>query len=140
MIQKNKRNKIALLLALVSLFIIIIILLIDKYGTYGNRIIATVNSERIYENEVKLELLDIFPNAYGSNFEIARLPKNVLEEVSKTIYIKRKIYQEAKKKMIHKDPKIKDDIDKYSKKLVSSRFISIKSKNNINKKALRIVD
>ncbi len=97
-----------------------------------------MNNERIYENEVRLELLDIFPNAYGSRFEIARLPKNVLEEVSKAIYIKRKIYQNAKKKMIHKDPRIKEDIDKYSRKLISSRFISIESENNIDKEAVRL--
>ncbi len=138
MIKKNRRKKIAILLALISFLIIILILLIDKYGMYNNRVIALINNERIYEDEIKEELLGIFPASDPSTFEVHRLPKNVLEEVSKSIFVKREIYKEAKRKMIHKERKIKEDIDRYSRKLISSRFINLISQEKIDKKQIQL--
>ncbi len=138
MLKDYKRKRIALLLALISLSILVIIFMIP--GTsfyYGGKVVALVDNERIYENDIKDELLEMFPGSNPKTFEVRRLPQNVLELIAKGVFIKRHIYRDARNNMVHQDAEVRDKINRYSKKTIREHFIDEKIGKKVNKKAIQ---
>jgi peptidyl-prolyl cis-trans isomerase C len=138
MLKDKKRKRIAILLAIISVSIVVIVFMLSGSGfSYHNKVIAVVNNERIYISDAKEELLDIFPRSNPKTFEVRRLPRNVLEMIAKSVYIKRHIYKEAKRSMLHKDPEIRDSVNRYAKKIIRDQFIDLEVRKKITKDAIR---
>lgn len=136
MLNKSKRIKTAFAMSSISLVIIAAIFLFLKFGSYNNKVVALVNNERIYENEIKDELVDMFPNSDPRTFEVEKLPDSVLELMAKGIYVKKQIYQNAKNAKIDKDKIVKEQIDKYSRRVISEYYLTSIVNKKINNRAL----
>jgi len=136
MLNKNKRIQIAIIMGTISLLIIVAIFLFLRFGFYNNKVVALVGNERIYENEIKDELLEMFPNSDPSTFELAKLPHPVLELMAKGIFVKKEIYKEAKRAMINKDKTVKAEIDKYSERVISEYYLTSMINKKLTNRAL----
>ena len=138
MLKNHKRKKIALLLALISISIVVIAFLFsDSIFFYNNKIIATVNQEKIFKKDIEEELSEIFPKNDPKTFNVEQLPKDVLELIVKNIFIKRELYKEAKKASVDKDQEVKNMIDIYSKKIIRERFLELEISKKVTKNAIQ---
>lgn len=143
MLNKKTRIKTAITLFLASSFTIFSIFLFSEFGFYSNKAVALVENEIIYENDVKDELSEIFPNSDPATFQISKLPQHVLEPIAKEIYVKNRIYKNAKNSLIHRNDLIRKKIAKYSKKIISEYYINSvldkkTSQKEINNKYLEL--
>ena len=135
MLTEQNKKKISLSLFLASSLSIFLIFLF--FSPEKNQVIALVNDERIYKKDVKEELLSMFPGGDPKTFQVERLPKNVLESVSKSIYVKKKIYNNAKDSAVFHDDAIRDQIHRFSKNLITEKFIDSLLSKRVKKKDVR---
>ena len=136
MLNKNKRIRIAILMSSISVLIIVAIFLFLKFGFYSNKVVALVGNERIYENEIKDELFDMFPNSDPSAFQLEKLPHPVLKLIAKGVFVKKEIYKNAKNAMIDKDKVVQDKIDRYSRRVISEYYLTYVINKQITSRAL----
>jgi parvulin-like peptidyl-prolyl isomerase len=137
MLKESNKNKLSFLLMLISLSVIFTIFSLSNSGfIYGDKVIALVNNNKIYQSEAREKLADFFPGSNPVSFEIERMPNNVLESISKEIYINKIIYKEAKKYLVHQNKEIKDQIKKFSKDIIISYFVESLVNKNITRKKI----
>lgn len=137
MLKNQKRKQIAFIMALISLGIIIAIFYFSILNAHKNKAIAEVNDVKIYESDVKDELIEMFPKANPESFQVNALPENVLEMLVKGIYIKKRIYNDATHHMVHKNEEVKKDIERYSKRVTREYYLDLTVRKKITKEALQ---
>lgn len=139
------KNSIIAVLSLIVIALITVLLLnpqgnniLDRQISYSGKVIAKVDGQEIYEDEIK-ERLNIITSGQADQINLDQMDDEALDAFAKEIAVQRIILEKAKKADLEKDEKFADFVSRTVQNIYKEKYLEDLSKQNITEEETRKV-
>lgn len=120
-IKNKKTHLIIILLVLIVAVAALLIGMVD-FTHHNDKVVATINGQKIYSSEVEEKLADVFQNS-DQKVDINKFPKEVFETLVKDIYLQKELDKKASKSKAAKSKTVQQEIKNYNKKVIRKAYL-----------------
>jgi len=145
MIKINKKTKLIIAISIVIILLFASVLLAIGVGYQkSDKVIATVNGEKIYKSELEEKLSQMIQSQESEQRQkpdqkiaIETLSPKIIETLAQNIYLQREVDKIARKSKIAKDKIIQKQIEDYKNSTIRQAYLEDLVSSSSNEKAIK---
>lgn len=134
--RKSKTKLILILLVIIAVLGLGIAAFMIFGGKKGDKVVAKVNGQKIYQSEIDERLNAMF-RSFDQKVSLDDVPDQVLESLVKDVYLQRELDKIAAKSKAARSDEVKSQIENFKKAVIRQAYIEALIKEKVTDEAIK---